>query len=146
MVEGERLYAIGVRTLLLITKVKCASFHSQLALIFNIHYNSILIVNPVHRQRRYNRRVLAGEFPVVNKYLLNDLVERKLWTPELRNELIAARGSVQAIPTIPQDLKDLYRTVWEIKQKVVIDQVGEISDIGLRLYTIIALLRVGWLV
>ena len=72
----------------------------------------------------YNRRVLAGEFPVVNKYLLNDLVRLKLWTPELRNELIAAMGSVQNLE-IPQELKDIYKTVWEIKQKNVIDQAAE---------------------
>lgn len=73
----------------------------------------------------YNRRVLAGEFPVINKYLLKDLVDRGLWTPDLRNQLIAERGSVQSIQSIPQDLKDLYKTVWEIKQKVVIDQAAD---------------------
>ena len=73
----------------------------------------------------YNRRVLAGEFPVVNKYLLRDLVSLGLWTPELRNELLAARGSVQGIASIPTELKELYKTVWEIKQKVVIDQAAQ---------------------
>jgi ribonucleoside-diphosphate reductase alpha subunit len=72
----------------------------------------------------YNRRVLAGEFPVVNKYLLQDLVRLQLWTPELRNELIAAMGSVQNL-SIPQNLKDVYKTVWEIKQKNVIDQAAD---------------------
>jgi ribonucleoside-diphosphate reductase subunit M1 len=73
----------------------------------------------------YNRRVLAGEFAMVNKYLLKDLVKLNLWTPELRNELMAARGSVQGIACIPQELKNLYKTVWEIKQKVVIDQAAQ---------------------
>ena len=73
----------------------------------------------------YNRRVLAGEFPVVNKYLLEDLMRLNLWTPELRNQLLAERGSVQGIAEIPQDIKELYKTVWEIKQKCVIDQAAD---------------------
>merc|ERR1711871_1887872 len=73
----------------------------------------------------YNRRVLAGEFPVVNKYLLKDLVSRGLWTSEVRNQLIADHGSVQNIPSVPTELKDLYKTVWEIKQKCVIDQAAD---------------------
>lgn len=72
----------------------------------------------------YNRRVLAGEFPVVNKYLLKDLVDGGHWTPALRNQLIADRGSVQNLP-IPPELKELYKTVWEIKQKAVIDQAAD---------------------
>jgi ribonucleoside-diphosphate reductase alpha subunit len=73
----------------------------------------------------YNRRVLAGEFPVVNKYLLKDLVERGLWTPAVRMQLIADKGSVQDIASIPQEMKDLYKTVWEIKQKSIIDQAAD---------------------
>jgi len=73
----------------------------------------------------YNRRVLAGEFPVINKYLLKDLVDRGLWTTSLRNQLIAERGSVQDIQAIPADLKELYKTVWEIKQKCIIDQAAD---------------------
>lgn len=72
----------------------------------------------------YNRRVLAGEFTVVNKYLLKDLVERGLWTPEVRNQIIADRGSVQNVKQIPQDMKDLYKTVWEISQKTIINQAA----------------------
>jgi ribonucleoside-diphosphate reductase alpha chain/ribonucleoside-diphosphate reductase subunit M1 len=68
----------------------------------------------------YNRRVLAGEFTVVNKYLLKDLVERGLWTPEVRNQIIADRGSVQGIRALPQELKNLYKTVWEIPMKTLI--------------------------
>lgn len=71
----------------------------------------------------YNRRVLAGEFTVVNKYLLRDLTERGLWTPEVRNQIIADQGSVQNVRQIPQELKDLYKTVWEIKQKFILNQV-----------------------
>lgn len=73
----------------------------------------------------YNRRVLAGEFTVVNKYLLKDLVEGGMWTAEVRNQIIADRGSVQRVQSIPQNIKDLYKTVWEIKQKVIIDQAAD---------------------
>jgi ribonucleotide reductase alpha subunit len=73
----------------------------------------------------YNRRVLAGEFTVVNKYLLKDLVERGLWTPAVRNQIIADKGSVQGVRSLPQDIKDLYKTVWEIKQKVIIDMSAD---------------------
>ncbi len=69
----------------------------------------------------YVRRVLSGEFAVVNKYLVNDLIEAGLWNEELRMEIIANNGSVQNIATIPDDLKELYKTVWEIKQRSVID-------------------------
>ncbi len=72
----------------------------------------------------YNRRVLAGEFPVVNKHLLRDLIEAGLWTPEVRLQIIADRGSIQRVKGIPEHLKDLYKTVWEIKQKTIIDQAA----------------------
>lgn len=73
----------------------------------------------------YNRRVLAGEFTVVNKYLLKDLVDRGIWTPEIRNQIIADRGSIQRVAQIPAELKELYKTVWEIKQKTIIDQAAD---------------------
>lgn len=73
----------------------------------------------------YNRRVTAGEFTIVNKYLLIDLVELGLWTPEVRNQIISDRGSIQNVSSIPQEIKDLYKTVWEIKQKIVIDQAAD---------------------
>jgi ribonucleoside-diphosphate reductase alpha chain len=73
----------------------------------------------------YLRRVLAGEFMVVNQHLLKDLVERGIWNNEIKNKLINDAGSVQNIPEIPQDLKDLYKTVWEIKQKDLIDMAAD---------------------
>ncbi|KAJ1918697.1 ribonucleotide-diphosphate reductase subunit rnr1 [Mycoemilia scoparia] len=73
----------------------------------------------------YTRRVLAGEFQVVNQWLLRDLVELGLWDDNMRQKLIAHNGSVQSIPEIPEDLKKLYRTVYEIKQKVVIDLAAD---------------------
>ncbi|KAJ2502266.1 ribonucleotide-diphosphate reductase subunit rnr1 [Coemansia sp. RSA 1972] len=73
----------------------------------------------------YTRRVLAGEFQVVNPWLLRDLVEHSLWDENMRHKLIAANGSVQALPEIPDELKRLYKTVYEIKQKVVLDLAAD---------------------
>ncbi|AFK02515.1 ribonucleoside-diphosphate reductase, alpha subunit [Emticicia oligotrophica DSM 17448] len=73
----------------------------------------------------YTRRVLSGEFVVVNKHLLKDLVKIGLWNDTMKNKLIAANGSVQGIAEIPQNLKDLYRTAWEIKQKTIIDMAAD---------------------
>ncbi|KAJ2065446.1 ribonucleotide-diphosphate reductase subunit rnr1 [Coemansia sp. S146] len=73
----------------------------------------------------YTRRVLAGEFQVVNPWLLRDLVSRGLWDDGMRQRLIAANGSVQALPDVPEDLKRLYKTVYEIKQKVIIDLAAD---------------------
>jgi ribonucleoside-diphosphate reductase alpha chain len=73
----------------------------------------------------YLRRVLSGEFVVVNKHLLKDLITRGLWNSKMKNSLIAANGSVQDIPEIPDDLKKLYRTVWEIPQRAIIDMAAD---------------------
>ncbi|MFN3784180.1 MAG: ribonucleoside-diphosphate reductase subunit alpha [Spirosomataceae bacterium] len=73
----------------------------------------------------YTRRVLSGEFVVVNKHLLHDLVKIGLWNEQMKNELIAANGSVQHIASIPQNLKDLYKTAWEIKQKTIVDMAAD---------------------
>jgi len=69
----------------------------------------------------YTRRVLSGEFIVVNKHLLEDLVKLGLWNNELKEEIIRANGSIQNIEAIPSDLKELYKTVWEMKMKDIID-------------------------
>jgi len=73
----------------------------------------------------YTRRVLAGEFAIVNKHLLKDLLERGLWTDEIRNQIIAHSGSVQNIPEIPTDLKELYKTCWEMKMRTLIDMAAD---------------------
>jgi len=73
----------------------------------------------------YTRRVLSGEFIVVNQHLLKDLIELGIWNEEVRNALIANNGSVQHIDGIPQALKDLYKTSYEIKQKVLIDMSAD---------------------
>jgi len=69
----------------------------------------------------YTRRVLSGEFIVVNKHLLNDLVERGLWNESLKQEIMRHNGSIQNIDGIPADLKELYKTVWEMSMKDIID-------------------------
>ncbi|KGO86978.1 ribonucleoside-diphosphate reductase [Flavobacterium rivuli WB 3.3-2 = DSM 21788] len=69
----------------------------------------------------YTRRVLSGEFIVVNKHLLHDLVELGLWSENLKQEVMRANGSIQNIDVIPQDIKDLYKTVWEMSMKDIID-------------------------
>lgn len=70
----------------------------------------------------YMRKVLSGEYPVVNKYLVQELMSKKLWTLEVVNEIIKNNGSIQNISQIPDNIKEVYKTVWEIKQRYVIDQ------------------------
>merc|ERR1712194_830607 len=77
-----------------------------------------------YTQNLYVRRVLSGEFVQVNKHLLRDLIKRDLWTEELRMQLIAHNGSVQNLD-LPLDLKELYKTVWEIKQRIVLDMAAD---------------------
>lgn len=73
----------------------------------------------------YLRRTLAGEFVVINQHLLKDLIARGLWTDLMKNKLLAANGSLQNIPEIPDDLKELYKTVWEISQKELINMAAD---------------------
>ncbi len=73
----------------------------------------------------YTRRVLSGEFTIVNKHLLKDLVKAGLWNESMKSKIIASNGSVQHIAEIPQDLKEIYRTVWEIKQRSLIDMAAD---------------------
>lgn len=73
----------------------------------------------------YTRRVLSGEFIIVNKHLLKDLVREGLWNKDMRQKIMTANGSVQNINEVPQRLKDLYKTAWEISQKTIIDQAAD---------------------
>merc|ERR1711937_379886 len=75
-------------------------------------------------QNLYVRRVLSGEFVQVNKHLLRDLIQRGLWTDDMRMQLIAHNGSVQLLD-LPLDIKELYKTVWEIKQRIVLDMAAD---------------------
>lgn len=73
----------------------------------------------------YTRRVLSGEFIVVNKHLLKDLIKLNLWDENMKDTLMAANGSIQDIKEIPDDIKLLYRTVWEVSQKSIIDMAAD---------------------
>lgn len=69
--------------------------------------------------------IFSGEFVVMNKHLLHDLTEMGLWSPVLKNKLINENGSVSKIPEIPEQLKAIYKTVWEIKQKTLVDMAAD---------------------
>jgi ribonucleoside-diphosphate reductase alpha chain len=73
----------------------------------------------------YTRRVLSGEFIVVNKHLLHDLIELGLWNEDMKNALMASNGSVQHIDGVPENLKAIYKTVWEISQRDIIDMAAD---------------------
>lgn len=73
----------------------------------------------------YKRRVLAGEFTVINKHLLKDLIDLGLWNESIKDQVILANGSIQQIEEIPANIKELYKTVWEISQKTIIDMAAD---------------------
>ncbi|MEP0368673.1 MAG: ribonucleoside-diphosphate reductase subunit alpha [Cyclobacteriaceae bacterium] len=73
----------------------------------------------------YTRRVLSGEFIVVNKHLMNDLISLNLWDERMKNRIMEANGSIQNIPEIPEHIKEMYKTVWEISQKSIIDMSAD---------------------
>jgi ribonucleotide reductase alpha subunit len=73
----------------------------------------------------YVRRTLAGEFTVVNRHLVRDLMAAGLWSEDLKNHIVAANGSIQGLEFIPEDIKARYKTVWEIKQKTLIDMAAD---------------------
>ncbi|GMM30281.1 hypothetical protein DAMA08_030260 [Martiniozyma asiatica (nom. inval.)] len=75
----------------------------------------------------YSRRVLSGEHQVVNKYLIDDLVSLGLWSDSIKNKIILNDGSIQSIPSIPAHLKEIYKTVWEMSQKIIIDMAADRS-------------------
>jgi len=72
----------------------------------------------------YARRTLAGEFVVINRYLMEDLMSRGLWSQELKQKIIGLNGSVQGLDEIPEDIQALYKTSWEIKQRTLIDMAA----------------------
>lgn len=73
----------------------------------------------------YLRRVLSGEFPIVNKHLLRDLVDLGIWNDAIKNKIIADNGSIQGVAEIPDNIKELYKTVWEIRQRTIIDMAAD---------------------
>ncbi|CAL4955662.1 unnamed protein product [Urochloa decumbens] len=108
----ESISKVGVRNSLLVAPMPTASTSQILGNneCFEPYTSNI-----------YSRRVLSGEFVVVNKHLLHDLTEMGIWTPTLKNQIIYEDGSVQKMAEIPDDLKAIYKTVWEIKQKTLVD-------------------------
>jgi ribonucleoside-diphosphate reductase alpha chain len=71
------------------------------------------------------RSTLAGTFPVINKYLVKDLMDEGLWDENRKNDLLRTKGSIQKMMDIPQHIRNLYKTAWEVKQRVVIDQAAD---------------------
>ncbi|KAJ2157697.1 ribonucleotide-diphosphate reductase subunit rnr1 [Coemansia sp. RSA 552] len=112
----QRVVKSGARNSLLVAPMPTASTSQILG--FNECFEP-------YTSNLYTRRVLAGEFQVVNPWLLRDLVDRGLWDETMRHKLIAANGSVQELSEVPADLKALYKTVYEIKQKVIIDLAAD---------------------
>jgi ribonucleoside-diphosphate reductase alpha chain len=69
--------------------------------------------------------VLSGEFVVVNKHLLKDLISLGLWNDSMKNKILAANGSIQSFNEVPEDIRELYKTAWEIKQKSIIEMAAD---------------------
>jgi ribonucleoside-diphosphate reductase alpha chain len=111
-----KIKAHGVRNSLLMAPMPTASTSQILG--------NNECIEPV-TSNMYTRRVLSGEFAVVNKHLVRDLIGLGLWNEEMKDRIIAHNGSVQYIPEIPADLKDLYKTVWEIKQKSILEMAAD---------------------
>ena len=73
----------------------------------------------------YVRRTLSGEFIVLNRHLVNDLIAMGLWSTEMKDDILRHKGSIQMIPGIPENIKELYKTTWEIKQRHVLDMAAD---------------------
>ncbi|OJA12477.1 hypothetical protein AZE42_09838 [Rhizopogon vesiculosus] len=112
----EKIAQTGLRNSLLVAPMPTASTSQILG--FNECFEP-------YTSNIYTRRVLAGEFQVVCPWLLRDLVDRGLWNDDMKNMIIAHNGSVANIPSIPNDIKAIYKTVWEISQKKVIDLAAD---------------------
>ncbi|POG77398.1 alpha subunit of putative ribonucleotide reductase [Rhizophagus irregularis DAOM 181602=DAOM 197198] len=112
----EKISQYGVRNSLLIAPMPTASTSQILGNneCFEPYTSNI-----------YQRRVLSGEFQVVNYHLLKDLTERGVWDEEMKNEIIAANGSIQGLEELDDELKNLYKTIWEIPQKVLLDLAAD---------------------
>lgn len=112
----QKILQYGVRNSLLLAPMPTASTSQILG------YNECF---EPFTSNMYVRRVLSGEFIVINKYLLHDLIKLGLWNETMRNKLMATNGSIQDIAEIPQHIKDLYKTAWEIKQKNIINMAAD---------------------
>jgi ribonucleoside-diphosphate reductase alpha chain len=112
----EKIMTHGTRNSLLLALMPTASTSQILGNYESFEPASSLL---------YVRRTLAAEFVVLSKYLVRDLLELKLWNTEMKNRLIAHRGSVQAMMDLPLELRELHKTVWDIKQKAIIDMSAD---------------------
>ncbi|CAI2164025.1 5729_t:CDS:2, partial [Funneliformis geosporum] len=112
----QKIAKYGVRNSLLLAPMPTASTSQILG--FNECFEP-------YTSNIYTRRVLAGEFQIVNPWLLKDLVELGLWNDQMKNRIIADNGSIQKASGIPEELKALYKTTWEISQKVIIDMAAD---------------------
>lgn len=112
----EKIALHGIRNSLLVAPMPTASTSQILG--FNECFEP-------YTSNLYTRRVLAGEFQIVNPWLLKDLVEMNIWNEDIKNLIMSDGGSIQNIPGIPQQFKDLYKTVWEISQRTLIDMAAD---------------------
>jgi ribonucleoside-diphosphate reductase alpha chain len=112
----EDVMTHGIRNSLLLAPMPTASTSQILA--FNEAFEPFT-------SNLYKRKTLAGEFIIVNKYLITDLVKLGLWNKDMKNKIIINDGSIQAIQEVPEELRNLYKTSWELKQKVLIDQSAD---------------------
>ena len=112
----KHVQAVGLRNSLLIAPMPTASTSQILG--------NNECIEPF-TSNMYTRRVLAGEFVVINKYLVEDLVKAGLWNSDVRTQIIANNGSVQGITAIPEELRDLYKTAWEIPMKTIINLAAD---------------------
>ncbi|CAO3649949.1 unnamed protein product [Mucor fragilis] len=112
----EKIAKHGVRNSLLLAPMPTASTSQIMG--FNECFEP-------YTSNLYTRRVLAGEFQIVNPWLLKDLVEMDLWNEDIKNMIMSDGGSIQNIPGIPQNLKDIYKTVWELSQRTLVDMAAD---------------------
>ena len=112
----EQIQIHGLRNSLLVAPMPTASTSQILG------YNEC--IEPI-TSNIYSRRTLAGDFMVVNKYLMKDLIQLDLWNDTIKNNIIANQGSIQQIDIIPDDIKAVYKTVWEIPMRSLIDMAAD---------------------
>jgi len=112
----QRIITTGLRNSLLVAPMPTASTSQILG--------NNECIEP-YTSNIYSRRVLSGEFTIINKHLVRDLIALNLWTPELKDQIIGDNGSIQRIESIPEELKELYKTIWEIRQRALVDMAAD---------------------
>jgi ribonucleoside-diphosphate reductase alpha chain len=112
----ERLKKVGMRNSLLLAPMPTASTAQVLGNNESCEPFTSMI---------YKRRTLAGEFIIINKHLISDLIELKLWNEDLKNKIISNEGSIQQIEEIPENIRKIYKTAWDMSPRVIIDQAVE---------------------